>query len=571
MRVSLNCSRLHASSKRAASRERARRASRVFENCPAKSGCAAIPNNRRPASIFWLTLLATCFVQAWAAAQTSAPAVAPPNAQFVLGAHEDALWLARVVDGQSNLTHRLRGAEFALPVEIARAVAVLCPVDESAFAVFRDGGLYRFSQATAEETAERDLPKHRVPLSVIADGTTLLALVPPEPGAGEGEPPSLPLRVVRYNGREWSPLADCDLAAGSGLSGRTRARILVADDQLVLAWAEGEKIFTAARPLGGGNWTRASPIDAAGLAGFWLLAVNSSPTLVAAVKRDESAEQLVGWRLGATGALEWKAIQWRMAEGGASSIGKVEDAAGFNQQLALIVRDSSNALVLTFAREGQPPTEPAASVHSVFDVPARANELQDWARIITFSLLVLLLIGLFAFRRESMTEAAALPADVALAYSSQRLLAGLLDLAPFALSAAYFCNVDIVDGFKSLLNWGLFNGPGVALPSQAVVMWWVLTVGGFTIYCLILEAALGRTIGKLIAGTRVCAKGGGRAGLAAVLVRSGFRLLEMIPQFWIFAFLVVLSRNRQRLGDIFANTYVVRKVADKASKPVESD
>jgi uncharacterized RDD family membrane protein YckC len=44
------------------------------------------------------------------------------------------------------------------------------------------------------------------------------------------------------------------------------------------------------------------------------------------------------------------------------------------------------------------------------------------------------------------------------------------------------------------------------------------------------------------------------------VVRNVLRCLELMPPFWVLGFVVVLSRNRQRVGDIFARTIVVRRL-----------
>jgi uncharacterized RDD family membrane protein YckC len=76
---------------------------------------------------------------------------------------------------------------------------------------------------------------------------------------------------------------------------------------------------------------------------------------------------------------------------------------------------------------------------------------------------------------------------------------------------------------------------------------------------LVMELLTGRTVGKVLTGTRLLAETGTRPASWQILVRNALRLLELVPQFWILGLLVLLSRNRQRLGDIFARTLVVRR------------
>jgi uncharacterized RDD family membrane protein YckC len=56
----------------------------------------------------------------------------------------------------------------------------------------------------------------------------------------------------------------------------------------------------------------------------------------------------------------------------------------------------------------------------------------------------------------------------------------------------------------------------------------------------------------------VLSESGSVPTLRQILVRNALRLLELQPPLWILGFLVVLSRNRQRVGDLFARTVVIR-------------
>ena len=59
--------------------------------------------------------------------------------------------------------------------------------------------------------------------------------------------------------------------------------------------------------------------------------------------------------------------------------------------------------------------------------------------------------------------------------------------------------------------------------------------------------------------------------LPQVLARNVFRILEMTPPLWALNFLAVLTRNRQRLGDLFARTVVVRGVAGAETSDTSDD
>lgn len=501
-------------------------------------------------------------------AQSSAPATQSAATIYRIAANDDVLWLAKISGGRSSLVRRERGGAFDLPREVARPIAELSAVERGLLAVFTDGAVYHFRAGRADISPERDMPNHRAPLCLTSAGGQVYALLPPETEP-DAAPLPAPPRIALYDGRDWRTVASCEPAAAGDQSGRLRTRLLVVGDFFVLVWRESDGRLTAAtRARGAEAWTLTRGPDQAGFAAFWLVTVNVAPTLVGAVPDDVGGEKLVGWRLGLseTGAATWQAVDWRTgAPPGGARVTRFDDAEGFNQQLALLARDELGGSSLLFARDGADPSETSVNVSGIFEAPAREARRHELVRILTFFLLVMLVIGMFVFRRDSMTETFALPPRMALAFSFQRVLAGAIDIVPFAWAAALACEVDPLAGLRELSEWGLFAGADSQLPPPAILLWWALTAGGFTLYCGVMEATLGRTIGKLLAGTRVVGSQGRRATLGQAVIRNALRLVELIPQFWVFAFLIVLSRNRQRLGDVFARTVVVRLRGENTS------
>jgi uncharacterized RDD family membrane protein YckC len=81
-------------------------------------------------------------------------------------------------------------------------------------------------------------------------------------------------------------------------------------------------------------------------------------------------------------------------------------------------------------------------------------------------------------------------------------------------------------------------------------------------YFVALEAFFGRTLGKFITGTIVVDRTGRLPSLAKVLLRTLLRLVEVNPLLigGLPAGIALLStRRHQRIGDVLADTYVVRK------------
>lgn len=152
--------------------------------------------------------------------------------------------------------------------------------------------------------------------------------------------------------------------------------------------------------------------------------------------------------------------------------------------------------------------------------------------------------------------AQATPQPVALAQLGQRGIAWLIDLIVITLialiPASYFLPSDGEPSMQEITE----NGGVLA------VMFVV-----YILYPLIMEAARGATIGKLIVGLRVVNLDGTPIGLRAALLRSLLRLVDGMFVGVIGALAIQLSPKRQRLGDRVARTLVVHKSAVVARQP----
>jgi uncharacterized RDD family membrane protein YckC len=98
---------------------------------------------------------------------------------------------------------------------------------------------------------------------------------------------------------------------------------------------------------------------------------------------------------------------------------------------------------------------------------------------------------------------------------------------------------------------------GNELYKKTVFIW----LGLIAAYFPVLESRYGKSIGKFATRTRVVNSKGGKPSLGQSLVRTMFRLVEVNPLLMggIPAGIAVLaSKNKQRLGDMVAGTYVLR-------------
>jgi uncharacterized RDD family membrane protein YckC len=93
------------------------------------------------------------------------------------------------------------------------------------------------------------------------------------------------------------------------------------------------------------------------------------------------------------------------------------------------------------------------------------------------------------------------------------------------------------------------------LTSRAGLGWLVVAI----LYYMLLEGIFGRTVGKLVTGIRVIdAKTGRTPGMFTVLIRTLLRIIDGIGGYLLGWIVVVLNDRRRRLGDMAADTLVIR-------------
>lgn len=125
--------------------------------------------------------------------------------------------------------------------------------------------------------------------------------------------------------------------------------------------------------------------------------------------------------------------------------------------------------------------------------------------------------------------------------------------------------IDLCVATGMLMAWGAlagdfeFGGDGgtftVTLSAPAFAGY-VVTVLAYFIGS---ESLTGRTLGKLVLGTRVETDGGGHPSWGKVASRNLMRIVDGLPVFYLVGFVAALSNEeRQRLGDMAAGTVVVR-------------
>lgn len=151
-----------------------------------------------------------------------------------------------------------------------------------------------------------------------------------------------------------------------------------------------------------------------------------------------------------------------------------------------------------------------------------------------------------------------LPLRLPLAGFGPRFLAALLDyiLVTILLAIIIMVAMFTIIGFAWL-------GPEAA--SQTLV-WFILIIllavllATFGYYALFEWLWNGQTPGKRITGIRVVRRGGLPLTLREVLLRNVFRLLDMLPSNGFIGLVSFFAtRHQQRLGDLVADTVVIRE------------
>lgn len=532
-------------------------------------------------------LIAVLLLTQAGAAQSDPPSAGPSD--IVVAASDQHLWLARS-SAQSIVFHRDASDPFDRGTTFNGRIHQLVPAGADALVFFDDGVVYRLAGPERRPEPERALPGRHLPLALThASGVTYALVLP---GATVGLPQLRPPRgtepsdapatqpfdagdaalcVVAFDGRAWMGLAACPASVNSG--GALPPRLAVIRGSVWLFWgaADGNAIQFARFDTPAGRWTDSGTLGVADAERFDVVTINTIPTLVVA-RRSEAGETGVSafrWLVEPGGA---QGAQWRSARvvfnempAGAAPA-RFADFFGFNQHLGALVFDTRGAAHLVFGRFGEPPAEPIVDPAEVFRKPELTQGIQGFVRLVTLVLLVGVFTGLFVFRRGAMMRVIALPPGWETAFTFQRMLALAIDLLPFTLAAAYVMEVSWAESFRRLGQWALSaDVADLGGSEREALLWWGLSAGGYTVYSLVMELIARRTVGKLLVGIRLLSESGRPPGAAQIVVRNLMRVIEFLPPFWVLGFLVLLSRNHQRLGDIFAQTVAVRRAPGRAN------
>lgn len=186
----------------------------------------------------------------------------------------------------------------------------------------------------------------------------------------------------------------------------------------------------------------------------------------------------------------------------------------------------------------------------------------EWTEIVTIALVLGILTIVLYSRRDQVNLPAEVPKGFVIASVWRRVLAGFIDLAPAVIvMALYFGMIeetlDLSDDPAVLVE--QLSDPDRFKKLLPMNLLFLLVYG---LWCMAWELASGTTLGKRIFDCRVLGSNGLAPSARQLVVRNILRVVSLAlgPPGWMMTMMLMLmfTRNRQRLGDLLANTIVVQ-------------
>lgn len=215
---------------------------------------------------------------------------------------------------------------------------------------------------------------------------------------------------------------------------------------------------------------------------------------------------------------------------------------------------------------GQTPLVRFAPLTLVSGSPALEQQWRD--SLVMAGLLAFLTIVMW-WRRAEVTLPVILPPGFVLAAVWRRVFATVFDLLPAYLITLpwWFPKLDP----QFLQMYPQVTNEQLAEVWASVRIEQYVAIGLYGLWCLIFEATIATTPGKAIFGCRVASADGGRPSLGACVVRNAERSLMVAmgaPGLMITLMtIVIVSRNRQRVGDLLARTVVIEPAPPAVEAP----
>ncbi|MBN1555016.1 MAG: RDD family protein [Phycisphaerae bacterium] len=232
-------------------------------------------------------------------------------------------------------------------------------------------------------------------------------------------------------------------------------------------------------------------------------------------------------------------------------------------QLA-ILRQDGKTIYFTLCSPSGALGEPENVTEELQSMPdtAWASDLYNYFLL---GVVILIGVGMFFRRFRQPPKPFLLPKNLIPGNLFKRLLAALVDFLPlYFLSGIFFLPTNLnLDAVQQMIE-----HPETAPPSLLVATIYtiILSQGLYIVYGTIMDLRYGATPGKMLLRLRSVNENGRKPNFREAVLRNFTKAIELSmlvsPMAWlmmIFVLLPLLTRNRQRLGDMIARTAVVER------------
>ncbi len=102
------------------------------------------------------------------------------------------------------------------------------------------------------------------------------------------------------------------------------------------------------------------------------------------------------------------------------------------------------------------------------------------------------------------------------------------------------------------------TGVGLSFPLMSGLPFFALSLVVLAYY-IAMEAATGKTIGKMVVGTKVVRIDGSQIGWKESTIRNVLRIVDQFFFYLVAVLVIVSTKEKQRFGDMVARTLVVNE------------
>lgn len=336
------------------------------------------------------------------------------------------------------------------------------------------------------------------------------------------------LVLFTLTANDWRPVAELPDAPANAPA----ASVALINESPYVAWLDAANALRVAH-LAGSTWAAEDgPGNLSDISQFKMLPHSTLPRVW--VGRQSGPDLVYAF-----GPRPSPPIQLTPISGSAPSSRTV---AFFSSAIRMVADVQGKLIEQDFAADTGMPGGPPATL--------KVPEIGPISRLQSLQFIVVsvaLAIAVFGSFRQRMTVRGTplKPEEIPLAPYGRRLAAGLIDASPLILAVG-----------AAVAH---FHGTAPDLdPATEVIILVVYWASSFfyVLYTTIMEALLGRSIGKVMLGLRIILIDGSPPPPAALVTRNLLRLID-VGVFFLPLVMVLLFPLRQRAGDVAAGTIVI--------------